>query len=763
MRRWARRSGVLVLVLLLAGAVMLAVDVRGQLPDRSTARIPGLDGPVEVRFDARGIPTVRARSLPDAMRVEGFLQARERLFQMELARRVAGGEVSALVGAAALPLDRRQRVLGFAGVAEEAVRRLPAEERADAQALADGINAFISSRRGRWGLEFQLLGLEPRPWTAADSIRVLLLMHQQLSESWESELTAEALTALPPARRSFLLPEVSAEDVLVIPDAEPRPAPSTAALLTRGAPRPPPISVPPRPVPLEVLGIPLEPSGWPTPPEVGSNGWVIAGAHTERGKPILANDPHLGFTAPGTWYPLRIELLAADGSVQRWIQGVSLPGLPGLVIFQNDRLAIGFTNTGTDVQDTYREAESGQRVEQIVVKDGPTETLTVSLGRHGPMVRPGLALHWAALDPSTLRLPVGKMMLATDWASLNAAADGFLGPGQNVLYADVDGHIGWRAAGILPLRAPGDDGRTPLDGSTTAHDWTGYLPPSRMPRVVDPPAGRVVTANQRLIGTASGFDWPSSWASPTRARRITQLVSGEGHDARGVRAMQLDTVGIVQKEVVARLAPLLRPELAKALVGWDGRATADSRLFRAAEEVRRRAYVAIAAAALRGSSLTPPQLAWYNDDPTLLAGVRASPEAWKRAGLGDRDTVLGEAVRDVPLDGPAWGAENRLEARHPFGRTGGPLGWLFNPPAPQLSGCDRCVRVATPLFGQSMRFVVDLADPDATTLVLPLGVSGHVWSPHRTDAQRDWLEGDLEGNRTRLHAPAVGAPLVFSP
>ena len=763
MRTWARRIAVAVLGLAVAAGVVAIIDVRGQLPDRSTPRIPGLGAPVEVTFDARGVPTVRARSLGDALRVEGFLQARDRLFQMELARRVAGGEVSALVGPAALPLDRRQRVYGFASLAEEAVHRLPLEEREDAQALADGINAFIASHPGHWGLEFQLLALHPRPWTAADSIRVLLLMHQQLSESWENELMAEALAALPAERRSFLLPDVSTDDVLVVPDAEPRPTPSTAGLLTRGAPSPTPVSLPPRPEPLEVLGVPLQPSGGAAPPEVGSNGWVIAGAHTAGGKPILADDMHLGFTAPGTWYPMRIELLGTDGAVQRWVQGVGLPGLPGMVVFQNDRLAIGFTNTGTDVQDLYREPAVDRRVERIEVKDGPAETLEVSIGRHGPMVRPGLALHWAALDASTLRLPVRRLDLATDWASFNAAADGFLGPGQNVLYADVDGHIGWRAAGVLPLRAAGDDGRLPRDGVSTAHDWSGYLPPSQMPRVLDPASGRVVTANQRLIGTSSGLRWPSSWASPTRARRISALVAGEGHDARSVRAMQLDTVGIVHREVVERLTPLLRPELAKALTGWDGRASADSRLFRAAEEVRRRAYRAIAAAALKGSSVTPAQLDWYNSDPTLLAGVRASAESWRRAGLGDRDAVLRAAVRDVQLEGPAWGEENRLEVKHPFGRSGGVLGWVFNPPAPPLSGCDRCVRVATPHFGQSMRLVVDFAQPEETTLVLPLGTSSHVGSPHRTDQLRDWLEGDLDGHRTRLHAPAVGRPLVFAP
>jgi penicillin amidase len=761
-RRWIRRIAVLLLVLVVAAAVVLVVDVRNQLPDRSVPRLPGLESRVEVRFDARGIPTVRAGTLQDAFRVQGYLQARERLFQMELGRRLAGGELAELVGAAALPLDKKQRVYGFGRVAEEAVRTAPEEQRADAQALADGINAFITSHRGRWGVEFQLLGLEPRPWTPADSIRLLLLFHQQLSESWQNDLLNEALDKLPPARRDFLIPEVSSEDVLVLPDAAPPPPPSTAAFLTRGAAVAPALE-PPRPdPPLEVLGVPLEPWSRGSPPEVGSNAWVIGGAHTARGKPILANDPHLGFGMPGTWYPLRIELVGADGTVQRWVQGVGPAGLPGLVIFQNDRLAIGYTNIGTDVQDLYREPVAGQRVETIAVKGAPSETLTVSLGRHGPMVRPGLALAWAALDPATLRAPIARFMLATDWASLNAAADGFLGPGQNLMYADADGHVGWRATGVLPLRAAGDDGRMPLDGTTSKHDWSGYLPQDRMPRLLDPPSGRVVTANQRAIGTSVGFRWPSSWAPPTRARRIVELISKEEIDARQVRTMQLDTVAIVPREVVQRVAPLLRPEVARAFEGWNGRADADSTLFLAAEEIRRRAYEAVVAAAVRRAAIGPSELHWYDSDPTLLAAVRASPEAWQKAGLGDRDAVLGAAVRTVTLDGP-WGRRNRLEVTHPFGRSGGPLGWIFNPPSPPLSGCDRCVRVATPRFGQSMRLVVDFADPGATTLVLPLGVSGHLWSPHRLDQLPDWLAGDAEGTRTRLKAPAVGPPLVFEP
>src|SRR4029453_5940618 len=213
---------------------------------------------------------------------EGYLRARERLFQMELARRVAGGELSELVGPVALPLDRRQRVYGFAHVAEEASRTAPDDQRADAQALADGVNAFIASHPGRWGVEFQLLGLEPRPWTPAASIRLVLLLHQQLSETWQDDLGNESLAALPRARRDFLTPEVSTDDVLVLPDAEPRPAPSTAALLTRAAPEPRPMAVPPADAPLEILGVPLEPWSGGAPPDVGSNAWVVAGAHTAR-------------------------------------------------------------------------------------------------------------------------------------------------------------------------------------------------------------------------------------------------------------------------------------------------------------------------------------------------------------------------------------------------------------------------------------------------------------------------------------------------
>ena len=601
----------------------------------------------------RGIPTVRARTLQDAFRVQGYLQARERLFQMELGRRVAGGELAELVGAAALPLDRKQRVYGFAQVAEEAMRTAPDDQRADAQALADGVNAFIASHRGRWGVEFQMLGLEPRPWTPADSIRLLLLFHQQLSESWQNDLLNEALDKLPPARRDFLTPEVSTEDVLVVPDAAPPPPPSTAAS-SPAAPRLPPRS--------SRRSGPA-PRGARRPARAVERRGRSGGRQQRLGPRRRAHRPRKAHPRQRSAPRLRHarDLVPAPHRAgRRRRNGAAVdPGRrsrrpPGLVIFQNDRLAIGYTNIGTDVQDLYREPEVGQRVETIAVKGAPSETLTVSLGRHGPMVAPR-ALPWPgqrSIRPrSALRRPLharhrlGEPERRGRWLPRSGPEPHVRRRGGPRRMAS-DRCPSARARGRRPV---------PLDGTTSAHDWSGYLPQDRMPRLLDPPSGRVVTANQRAIGTRSASAGrPAGPPHPCTSHRRADR-EGRQIDARQVRTMQLDTVAIVHREVVQRLAPLLRPKSrARSRAGTDGRTRTrrcSSRRRRSAAAPTRRCV----AAALQGSAIGPVELHWYDNDPTLLAAVRASPEAWRKAGLGERDAVLGAAVREVALDSPGDG------------------------------------------------------------------------------------------------------------
>jgi penicillin amidase len=751
---------------ILGGLLLLALvplwawwQVRRQLPHGDGGALRGLQAPVSVRLDARGVATVRASSERDAYRVQGYLMARERLFQMELQRRAADGELSAFAGPAALPLDRLHRIYGFRQVAEAAVPLLAADQREALEALAEGVNGFIASHEGRWGLEFRLLGIRPRPWTPADSVKVMLLLHEDLSSSWKDELQAEALAGLPKATRDFLLPEVVDGDRPLVPDL-PGTRPSTEAFFN--------VLAPPRPArrsrnraaadPLP-FDLPLGSAMGRTPEALGSNNWVVGPALTASHRAMLANDPHLGLTAPGTWLPMRLEY---EGG---FVQGVSLPGLPGIVIGQNAHLAWGFTNLNGDVQDLYKEPATSFRTERIEVKGAPAETLQVALGAHGPQVREGYSLAWTALDPHTLSYPLA-LNRATNWASFNAALDAMTGPGQNAVYADREGHIGWRATGVLPLRAAGDDGSRPKDGRDRNLDWKGLLPSSRMPRVLDPPEGFIATANHRLIGSSFPHLVTTHWASPSRARRLAeQLSRSKGLDRGAMEALQRDEVSLAHRELMAAWMPHLPSTWRARFEAWDGAASAVSERFPEALALNQALRRALLERLLQGTGLAPEEFHWMSGEAMLLAALKAPPEAWKEAGLGEKEGLLAAAVAEAErtMKGGPWGEQNRLRIRHPLGRGGVVLSWMFDPPSAPQGGCARSVRVTGAAFGQSMRFLVDWSDPDATTLVIPLGVSGHLGSPHRLDQLEDWLKGDPAGARTRLLQPAVGPELTFTP
>ncbi|MFN8010253.1 MAG: penicillin acylase family protein [Holophagaceae bacterium] len=759
---WLKRlgAGAAVLLLLAAGGAWFAV--RRQLPDEAAAPIAGLRGEVTVAVDGRGVPTLKAAELFDAFRVQGFETARERMFQMELMRRSAEGRLSELVGAGALPLDRIHRTYGFREVAAAAVPLLPAEERQALEAYAAGVNAYLASRPGRWGLEFQMLGLRPEPWTPAHSLEVLLLMHEDLSTSWKAEIQAEALKGLPEATQRFLMPVIAEGDLPLTPDL-PGTVPDTAAFFGGGAVASSPAAKAAALRDLEAT------QAIPTPdPELraGSNNWVIAGSRTKSGKPILANDPHLNLGAPGIWFQVRFEVGG------RGAQGVSLPGLPGIVIGHNDAVAWGFTNLGTDVQDLYREKATSERVESIPVKGKPAEELRVKLGAHGPQVLPGLSLHWTALDPALLRLPTMGFMQAKDWASFNAAVDQFTGPAQNIVYADTAGHIGWRASGLIPIRKKGKDGSRILDGSDPSHDWQGFVPQSEMPRVFDPPQGFLATANNRVVGTSFPHLVATEWAGTSRARQIAAtLETGNEFDPGLVSKVQLDRFGKFIHEFGSCVPEAVyvggfRAETQSSKPDpWDREPDPSWKEMSRLDAFRRVFRKKLLEGRLLGSTLQPTKFRWYNEDAWLLAAAKATPEQWKATGLGDKQAFLDACMKEAqssPTWNKPWGEVNEVRMKHPFGLGGGILGWIFNPKPARLSGSTKSIRVVSRDFGQSMRMVVDLADLDATRLVLPLGESGHLGSAHRLDQFGDWQKGDEEGQRTRLKQGAVRTR-VFRP
>lgn len=759
--RWTRRLGAGVLLLALVAGAGAWFAVHRQLPDGATAPIAGLKGEVTVAVDGRGVPTFKAADLFDAFRVQGFETARERLFQMELMRRSAEGRLSELVGAGALPLDKIHRTYGFKHVAEAAVPLLPAEERQALEAYAAGVNAFIAARPGRWGLEFQMLGLKPEPWTAAHSLEVLLLMHEDLSTSWKSEVQAEALKDLPEATRKFLMPSIAEGDLPLTPDL-PGTVPDTAAFFERGASKRD--SAPDKAAALRNLDA-MQAIPTPDPDlRAGSNNWVIAGSRTKSGKPILANDPHLNLAAPGIWFQVRLEVAG------RSAQGVSLPGLPGLVIGHNDAVAWGFTNLGTDVQDLYREKPVSERVESIPVKGRAPEELRVKLGAHGPQVLPGLSLKWTALDPALLRMPTMGFMQARDWASFNAAVDQFTGPAQNIVYADTQGHIGWRASGLIPIRKIGNDGSRILDGSDASNDWLGFVPQAEMPRVFDPPEGFIATANNRVIGTSYPHVVATEWAGTSRAGRISGMLrTVQQAIPAQVAQMQCDQGSAFHQGFVDHLqlrwAPMLMVPASGKPVPVVDSAESDARSFTRLDLLRRSFRTRLLQRALGANRIEPVKFRWYNEDAWMLAAAKATPEQWKSAGLGDKQAFLDACLKEAqssPNWNKPWGEVNEVRMKHPFGLGGGILGWIFNPKPARLSGSTKSIRVVSRDFGQSMRMVVDLADLDATRLVLPLGESGHLGSRHRLDQYGDWQKGDPEGQRTRLHQGAV-ASRVFRP
>ena len=760
MRRVVGILAALLVALLLFGGGGAVWLVKRNLPDDAAPAIPGLREPVRVTFDDRGVPTVAARSVDDAIRVQGYLTARERLFQLELQRRSGEGRLSELFGKGALDLDRRRLTFGYARVAARAVPLLPEVERAHLQALSDGINAFLASHAGRLGLEFALLRRRPRDFAPADALLVLLLMYEDLTTVWRTEAARDAGRRLPPDVARFVFSSVSADDVTIVPDAaplRPPPLPELPAATDHGAPVP----AAPRP-----------------DAAAGSNSFVVAGALTKSGKPVLANDPHLAINMPALWLPMRFEIAG------RLVEGVTIPGLPGVILGRNDAIAWGFTNLYTDVQDLYRERivdgravrASGSepvetRVETIAVRGAAPERLEVRETSHGPFVTKELALKWTALDPRNLRLPTVEVMMAGTAADFDRALDGFLGPAQNVVWASAAGDIGWRATGLVPLRRPGTDGGIPYDGADGSNDWTGFLPPSRLPRVVNPSSGVLVTANNRVIGTSFPVPVSTHFWSSVRARRIRDLIAaatggGAKMDRRGAEAIQLDVVSEPMRRLVEAFGPFLPPDLAKLFSGWDGSADAETPRFLVARALRNHlAERTLEVWKVRSAGVSLAE-------ERVLDVALADRAAWRRAGLGDRSAamklVVEKALRSLAeAQGPdrsrwSWGAGNRLTARHPLGLVPG-LSRVFDAPRVPMPGASGVPRVQTRAFGQSMRFVVDWGEPDAATLVVPFGVSGHVGSPHRMDQFRFWREGDPPGEATRLARPPVGRALVFSP
>ncbi|MCP5111876.1 MAG: penicillin acylase family protein, partial [bacterium] len=535
------------------------------------------------------------------------------MFQMDLIRRRAGGELAAVFGGRALESDRGARQLRVRRLAAQHVRQLGPAERAVFAAYARGVNHYLESNRNRLPVEFTLAGYEPRPWSMVDSMLTGLEMFRLLTTSWNNEVLQQQFYSLGDR---------------------------------------------------EMVGE-LFPSTVGSDARVGSNAWALGGKHTQSGQPILANDPHLPFSAPPIWYLAHITAEDLD------VIGGTLPGLPGVITGHNRRIAWGATNLWFDVQDLYAERldiltgryVSGGQLRQalrdrewVEVKDSKPVEFGAWVTDHGPVVvstpQYHLALRWTAAAKDGFGFPFLDINRASNWSEFRAALERFSGPAQNFVFADVDGNIGYQAAGFLPVRR--HDGSVPADGASGQFEWNGYIPFDELPSLFNPESGLIVSANQNPFQDGYPYRVGGNFAAPYRANRIRQLLKAR-------QGWTPEEMIDVQRDVYSSVLHYLAGETVKAydqrglesesvgaavelLRSWNGEMDAGQAAPLVAALLFQHLRKAIAERAAPGAG------AGYDVDLASLVVerlVRERPEAW----FDDYDPLLLRSLLDAIDEG----------------------------------------------------------------------------------------------------------------
>jgi penicillin G amidase len=741
----------------------------------STLQLAGLRAAVTVRRDERGIPYIEADNQEDLYFAQGYVTASDRLWQMDLLRRTASGELAEILGSSALEEDKRRRAFGFATLAEQMAGRLSAPVGVALEAYTRGVNAFIESLDNTsLPAEFRALRYKPRFWRKADSLIIGKLFAETLSATWQTDLMRAEFAFLPPARLAELLPSTSPLDVILLgsddaikkrvamnlPASFPHRGTGSAEILSEVAEI------------TDTMRHSLQRVGVYAEELAASNNWVVSGRHSITGKPLLANDPHLQPSAPSIWYMIQ---LAAPGL---HVAGVTVAGNPGILIGHNDSIAWGITNVEADVQDVYLEKfdkdgaqryltptgwrEAQSRREEIKVRRSPTEADTgtvefdVTVTRHGPVLleKDGerYAVAWPALDPTTNEFEAYyHINRARNWNEFSAALKGYTGFPLNFIYADVDGHIGYWAAGRYPIRKSGR-GTVPYYGATDAGDWTGYIPFQSTPHVYDPPTGIIVTANNRVIGLDYPYYITDNWAAPYRARRIhDMLTSKEKLSVEDFREIQADTYSYADAVFVAEIVKLGAPlqdsssewrEVLAALDGCDAMMNPESSNIALSAAMRDTFLRRIVGGAL-GADLGA-KYAWSGSGTFVHRIITTQPREWLPKEFDSYQALILACYKDAQelltkRIGPnraqwTWGRLTQVRFQHPLANTPS-IGKQFAiGPVPQSGGNYTVNR--GPLV--SMRYIADVGNWDNTRQGIPLGQSGDPASPHWKDQLESW-------------------------
>ena len=733
------------------------------MPDYSgQAALRGLAGPVSVLRDAHGVPHIFAASRADALRALGYVHAGERFFQMEMQRRAGQGRLAEVLGADGLVIDKLVRTLGLYRLAQSSLTAMTPETQALFQAYSDGVNVWLDTHRERLSPEFLALRLKPEAWQPADSVVWGKLMALQLSKNLEFDKLRAALAQKFPESQWRGLFTGKLDETVPVTTAPPTVRKAESAFERLGA----------------LTGL----------DHGASNEWVLSGKRTVSGKPLLANDPHLGLEAPILWYLARI--VTPEGSVK----GATIPGLPLVLLGQNDNIAWGFTNAGSDVQDLFAETLDPKdptayltpkgrekftvRTETIHVRNAPDVVLTVRGTRHGPVLSDidaetaalagkgqVMALAFTGLGDRDLTAEsLLRLNRAKNWDEFIVALRLYQAPPQNAVYADREGHIGFISAGLIPVRKGRSDGRLPGDGATGANDWISNVPFTELPQVYDPLGGVIFNANNALVNVNYPYWLGMDWEEPYRARRLqTLLATTEKLTLDKMAAMQADHVSLAARDLMPVLlrvhaATARQTQAQQLLRDWDGAMDRDRPaplLFDAwLRALNKLAFT---------DALGNPLAAKGPLKATLISGVLedktgtwcakptpTTPASCDALILKALDAALDDltARQGAAMTRWRWGEAHRSMLTNKF-YTHVPLlcrrADIVMPSDGDFYTLDRggsfAMQEPEPFartHGGGYRGIYDLADPAQSRFMIATGQSGHIFSSHYRDLAEPW-------------------------
>lgn len=747
-------SGVLIF-LIIAVTIGINIYISRSLPQiEGGIKLGVLQEPVKVVRDLDGVPHITAKNEHDLYIAQGYIQAQDRLFQMDLSRRQASGRLSEVIGEATIDKDKYFRTLGLRRAAELSYAQYSSEAKEILKQFAQGVNLYIKELRenGKWPIEFIILGYKPEDWTEIDSLTIGKYMAFDLGGNWNDQ-----------AFRSYLLQTFSKEKAYDLFPVYPKDAPY---IIEKGD-----------------LDIAANFTSAVIPHDLnGSNNWVVSGEMTKSGKPLLANDPHLSLATPSIWYQMRLEAPTVN------VGGVIFAGIPGIILGNNEKIAWGVTNTGPDVQDLYIEKrnpanknefaynskwEKAKVVKELIkVKDKDTIDYEVMITRHGPIVsefvgkpKSGtvLSLRWTALDPTTELEAIMNMNKARNWIEFEKALEKFQSPTQNFVFADQSGTIAYKANGKIPIRKKGD-GLLPVPGWTDEYEWKGYIPYNELPRVVNPKEGFIATANNKVVSDEYPYLISNQWAQHYREQRIKEVLSSNDKlTVNDMKDLQIDIVNLQAKEYVPQFIKELNgskdkdiQQALQILKDWDYKDDKDA----SAPLIFNIWITKIPQALFEGQIPEETYALFTGRKPVIDQIVRnalaSNPGPWIKE-YGGINQLLEESLqmtlKDIKnMQGSdakdwKWGKYHQVYFNHPLSSVS-PLQYVFNSKGGiPASGSGVTVQAAgfkvdgTTDHGASWRFIADLNNLSVTDHLVGPGQSGHLKSKWYSDQLEKWVDG----------------------